>query len=123
MNLLEKVKTIADGVANLTIWVGSGGEVVAPAVAQARANICLTCPHNRKGVGGTREVAEATLKFLSFKNALELTVKDEALLDSCEGCGCVIPLMIWEPQARIQKQMTGEERAQTPSFCWKLKKL
>lgn len=120
MNLLEKVKTIADGAANLALWVGSGGNVVSPEVAQARADICLTCPHNRRGIVGTREIAEATMKFLSFKNALDLKVNREGELHSCDGCGCVIPLMIWEPQDRITKQMTGEERAVTPSFCWKL---
>lgn len=122
MNLLERVKTMVDGVKNLTLWVGSGGEVVAPEDAQARAAVCLSCPHNLPGMVATREVAEATLKFLEFKNSLKLGVAGEEDLHSCTGCGCVIPLMIWEPQARIQKQMTGEERAVTPSFCWKLKK-
>ncbi len=121
MNLLERVKTIAGGVANLTAWVGSGGEVVAQDVAQERANICLPCPMNRQGMGITREVAEATLKFLSFKNSLNLSVIREDGLRHCAGCGCVLKLMVWEPQSRIVAQMTSEELAASPEFCWKRK--
>lgn len=120
MSIWEQVKTMADGVKNLTLWIGAGGDVVSQDDAQTRANICLMCPHNKPGAVGTREVAEATIKFLEFKNQLKLTVKGELGLQSCDGCGCVIPLMIWEPQDRIQQQMTGEELAVTPSFCWKL---
>ena len=122
MNLLAKVKTMVDGVKNLTIWVGSGGVVVAQEVAQARADICFTCPLNRRGMGVTAEVAEATLKFLEFKNSLDLRVEREAELHHCFGCGCVLKLLIWEPQDRILSQMTGEETAITPGFCWKMKR-
>lgn len=122
MNLWDKIKTMADGAKNLTLWVGSGGEVVSQELAQERADICLTCADNRPGMDITREVAEATLKFLSFKNELELRVNGEDDLQSCRGCGCVIPLMIWESQDRIQAQMTREEIAKTPNYCWKLRK-
>ena len=123
MNLLERVKTMVDGVKNLTLWVGSGGEVVAPEVAQARAEVCLNCPHNLPGMVATREVAEATLKFLEFKNSLKLDVAGEEDLHSCATCGCVLPLLIWEPDARVAKQMTPEEIKSSPEECWKLKTL
>jgi hypothetical protein len=121
VNLIAKVKTMVDGAKNLTLWVGSGGEVVSQEVAQERANVCFTCPLNQRGMGVTAEVAEATLKFLEFKNSLDLRVEREAELHHCFGCGCVLKLLIWEPQTRIVSQVTGEEKAVTPFFCWKLK--
>ncbi len=119
--LLEKVKTMADGVKNLTAWVGSGGEVVAQDVAQERANICFKCPLNQRGMGITGEVAEATLRFLEFKNSLDLHVADEEKLHHCFNCGCVLKLLIFEPQDRVVAQMTDQEKSEAPEHCWKIK--
>lgn len=120
MNLLAKVKTMVDGVKNLTLWVGSGGEVVSQEVAQERANLCFTCPLNQRGMGVTGEVAEATLKFLEFKNSLDLRVDREAELHHCFGCGCVLKLLIWEPSLNIKKQLTASEVEVSPPYCWKI---
>jgi hypothetical protein len=121
MNLLEKVKTMAEGIANLTLWVGSGGVVVDQDEAQARADVCLGCPLNQPGMEVSKEVALATKKFLEFKNGLDLRVKGEKSLHHCKGCGCVLRLLIWEPQPRIKEQMNAAEIQVTPQFCWKLK--
>lgn len=121
MNLLERAKTIADGAKNLAIWVGSGGLVVSQEDAQARAEICLNCPLNEPGMAVTSEVASATRAFLEFKNQLRLRVNGEKSLHHCKGCGCVLRLLIWEPQDRVKAQMTSEEIAITPKYCWKLK--
>jgi len=121
MNLLERAKTIADGAKNLAIWVGSGGLVVSQEDAQARAEICLNCPLNEPGMAVTSEVASATRAFLEFKNQLRLRVNGEKSLHHCKGCGCVLRLLIWEPQDRIKSQMTSEEVKLSPPFCWKLK--
>lgn len=121
MSIWEQVKTMADGVKNLTLWIGAGGDVVSQDEAQTRANICFTCPLNKRGMGVTAEVAEATLKFLEFKNSLKLRVEREDELHHCAGCGCVLKLLIWETQNRVQSQMTSEETHVTPEFCWKIK--
>ncbi len=121
MNLLAKVATMVDGVTNLTTWVGSGGVVVDPSEAQSRADICLNCPHNQPDSNLNEVVAKAVKKFLSFKNDLDLRVQGERSLFSCTGCGCQLRLLIWEPAERIKTQMTGEELAVAPAYCWKRK--
>ncbi len=121
MYILDLASKFVDGAKNVGLWVGSGGQVVSQGEAQARADICLTCPSNQHTDGVTKEVALATKKFLEFKNQLELRVRGEKSLHHCLGCGCVLRLMIWEPQDRVKSQMTGEEMAVTPKFCWKLK--
>lgn len=121
MYLIDKVQTMVDGVKNITLWLGSGGVCVSQQEAQARANICITCPLNKHTSYVTKEVADATHKFLEFKNGLDLRVNGERSLYHCAGCGCVLRLLIWEPQDRVKSQMTGEEVAVTPNFCWKLK--
>ncbi len=121
MNLLEKASTIAEGISNLTTWVGSGGAVVSQEEAQSRASICINCPCNKPDLAINELVAKAVKKFLAFKNELDLRVQGERSLLSCEGCGCQIRLLIWQPQDQVKREMTGEERAKTPSFCWKLK--
>jgi len=119
MNLLSKVATMADGVANLTTWVGSGGVVVDHDEAQKRADICLTCPMNQPDSELNEAVAKAVKKFLSFKNDLDLRVKGEKSLLSCQTCGCQLRLLIWEPADRIGKQMTEEEYQMSIDACWK----
>lgn len=129
-NLLERVATQIDGVKNLTTWLGSGGVCVDQEVAQERADICnyggperRPCPKNVTGSSINDAVAEATKRFLEFKNDLELKVKGEKQLKSCDTCGCVLRLMVWETQDRIAKQMTPEEVKESPEYCWKLRKV
>ncbi len=121
MNLFDKVSTMVDGVKNLTTWLGSGGLCVSQEVAQSRADICnyggperRPCHLNRQGGAVTQDVALATKKFLEFKNNLELRVNGEKSLYGCAGCGCVLRLMVWEPQDRVKAQMSGEEIKVTP---------
>ncbi len=121
MNLLEKASTIAEGISNLTTWVGSGGAVVSQEEAQSRASICINCPCNKPDLAINELVAKAVKKFLAFKNELDLRVQGERSLYSCETCGCQIRLLIWEPMDRVKQQMTSEEIHLSPKHCWKIK--
>ncbi len=128
MSLLDQAKHIPHGVSVISKWLGSGGEVVDQQTAQARANVCLgknpyksPCPNNLSGFKPTTAVAAAVKQYLSVKNGLGLQVAGEAGLGTCSACGCVLKLIVWQPQDKIHREITDEERPRLPSWCWKLR--
>lgn len=128
MNLLDRAKAIPHGLAVITKWLGSGGEVVEPEVSQERADICngknptnRRCPHNDPSFPLTEKVAIAVRQYLSVKNKLELRVDGEKSLGTCAICTCELRLQVHEPQEKVQREMTDEERTKLPPWCWKLK--
>jgi hypothetical protein len=129
MNLLDQAKHIPHGVAVISKWLGSGGEVVDQQTAQARACTCVgpnnpthkRCSNNVAGFRPTETVAAAVKQYLSVKNGLGLKVHGEEELGTCSACGCVLKLIIWEPQTKVQREITDDERPRLPSWCWKLR--
>lgn len=122
MNILEQAKQFAEGAKEITDWLGDGGHVVDQVAAQERASTCLTCAKNVP-VGIVKDsIAAVTRKTLEIKNKLGLHVLGEKSLGQCEDCGCVLRLLIWEPQSRIEPFIDEETRAKLPTFCWKLRK-
>lgn len=120
MSLLDKAKSIPHGIAVITKWLGSGGEVVAPEAAQKRAGICLNCPLNIPGFQLTQGVAAAIKQVLAVKNRLQLRVQGEKRLGTCAACGCALKLQVHEPQSKVIAEMTVDERRNLPAHCWKL---
>lgn len=120
MNIWDQIKAIPGGVVNLKDWLGDGGQVVDPKTAQARANVCITCGLNKPGLSVTTAVALAVRAHLGVKNKLKLRVDGEKSLNSCQACGCVLRLLIWETQERVELGITEEERAKLPGMCWKI---
>lgn len=121
MRIIEKAQQIAGGVEAITSWLGSGGIVADQEQAQSRADICLACPKNVEVGFATSAAANAARKILEIKNGCSLRVKGEKQLHKCESCGCVLRLLVWEPQSRVSKHLTAEDRAVLPEHCWKLK--
>ena len=128
MNILEQAKKIPHGIAVITEWLGSGGIVVSPEESQARADICNgntpsghRCPHNVTNPTVTKAVALAVKKYLSVKNAVNLRVRGEKALGTCDICSCVLRLQVHEPQEKVRRDLTDEEKDLLPKFCWKLK--
>ncbi len=122
IHLFERVKQLGLGVVHIKEWLGEDGKIVDPKTAQDRANTCQTCALNRPGDPVSTAVALAIRAQLGVKNQLKLRVKGEKGLKKCNACGCVLRLLIWEPQARVESQITEEEMAKLPSFCWKVSK-
>jgi hypothetical protein len=121
MGLLEKLKNYAGGVALLRDWVGENSAPIAPADAQARADICATCPANIAGIKLADSVADAIKKQLEFKNHLELRVEHEERLHTCSVCDCNLPLMVWCPDRLFIGHYTRADAARYPGYCWKRK--
>ncbi len=127
MNLLARAKQIVHGLEILTTWVGEGGEVAPPEEAQRRADTCngsnptgRRCPNNVANYPVTETVALAVKKVLSVKNAMDLRVRGERILGTCNACGCVLRLLVHEPSAKVKRELSDEEKAVLPAHCWKL---
>ena len=121
MTLLEKAYQVAGGVEAIAAWLGSGGIVVPQEEAQSRADVCLACPNNVEVGFATSTGADFARKILEIKNDASLRVDGEKKLHKCEACGCVLRLLVWEPQSRVTKHLTEKERSALPLHCWKLK--
>lgn len=120
MSLLEQARHIPHGLKVIAEWLGSGGEVVDKETAQARANICLECPQNAQGSGVTTAVAGAIKRHLEVKNKLGLRVDGSKKLKTCQSCGCVLNLLIWQKQEKVESELNDTEKENLPAFCWKL---
>lgn len=129
MNLLDQARKITHGIAVITEWLGSGGVVADPKEAQDRADICngknptgRRCKHNVMDHGFTEKAALAIKEYLKVKNRLQLRVRGEKTLGTCEICSCVLRLKVHVPQSKIATELTDEEKEILPKFCWQLKK-
>lgn len=128
MNILEKARQFGVGATEILEWLGTGGEVVSKEVAQERADICngtatgKKCHQNAPSGFVKDSIAGAARRALDAKNKMQLRVRGEKELGSCETCGCVLKLLVWYPQKKIQPFMNEEELRRTPHHCWKLRK-
>lgn len=120
MNLIEKLRHYANGMAILKDWLGSDPVPVEKPVAQARANVCLECPMNQHGIRLTDFIADEIKKQIELKNHLELHVDGEQQLETCTICDCVNRLQIWCPEKLFQFY-TRADAIRYPVFCWKRK--
>lgn len=118
MTLLDRAQKYKEGIATLTAWLGSGAQTVDPELAQARANICLTCPLNVKENRITAAMAAAIKKQLEIKARLRLRVSGEKSLLGCAACGCATRLKIWVPLERILPD--PDELKNFDPNCWLL---
>lgn len=123
MNFWERLQNYADGASILKDWVGGEAMPVEPAIAQTRAYVCVTCPHNVAGLKLTDAIAEAIRQQLELKNHLELRVQGEKSLHSCDVCQCVNRLQVWCPDKLFSRHYTRADIVRYPEFCWKRKLL
>lgn len=99
-------------------WIGEGGKPVHPDQAQARANVCLKCPHNvnRPIEEFLKDGAALTAKrLLELKSKMNLRVQGEKSLHLCELCGCVLRLKVHEPLKFI---LEGSSTEDLIPECW-----
>lgn len=120
-NLWESASNYTNGIRILRDWVGEGGIVVSPELAQSRANICLKCPENVKSGKLATAIANGIKEHIEFKNQLELRVQGEKQLHTCQVCSCVLKLKVHVPIDYIRKHPTAVGKF--PDHCWQLNEL
>lgn len=118
MNKLHQLRT---GTSDLAYWWLEGQPPVNAALAQARANICKTCPMNQSATlfeELTGTAAVAVKKALELKHSMKLTLRNESELGMCEACGCVLTLKCWTPGKVLFRAGKPEYFERLESGCW-----
>jgi hypothetical protein len=119
---MNSIKQLWGGAVEIFEWLRAGGHVVTFKEAQWRTNVCNTCSKNVE-VGKLKLfIAWFVRKALEIKNRTNLRTRDAGSLGQCQDCGCVLRILVLEPQDRIEPFLDDEDRGRLPKFCWKLKK-
>jgi hypothetical protein len=97
-------------------WLGAGGQPSPH--AQARADICLECPHN----DASRPLEEAgkhlvARHLLTLKGSLGWHVRDEDRLHLCDRCDCLLAVKVFVP-LDVARANTPDWGQLMPPHCW-----
>ncbi len=114
-------KAADDGRRILVDWLGTGASPVAIAQAQARAEVCATCPENKPGhafLKLTADTVRAIAEQMQAKDAMKLRVEGEERLHACAVCACPLPLKVHVPLATILSHTDGKTLNAFPPHCW-----
>ncbi len=106
---LEKIKSFSEAA---WAWLKSGGEMVKPAEAERRAEICRLCPANM--------APQKNCFNCSLGNLIRLAVPaNRALpgLNTCNFCGCDLVSKVNVPASVIIASDKGRNIAY-PKHCW-----
>jgi hypothetical protein len=112
------IKRAAQGTSIVLDWLTSGGKPVAQELAEARAKICVACPHNVPGDWYTTAPAELIRATLSARSDLKLETPYDDKLQSCEVCRCLLKLKSFCPLDHILKGTKPEIMEEFPPACW-----
>jgi len=125
---LKNAKAAAVGGRILVDWLGSGAKPVDIAIAQRRANVCLSgapegkpCPHNRDGhslLQLTANTVRAIAEQMNVREHLRLRVEGEENIHSCFICRCPLKLKIHVPIETILAHTDDETLMAMPQYCW-----
>jgi len=122
--MIESIQQANVGRKVLRDWLGEGGEPVPLPQAQARAAICLKCPHNFRGSWlWSMATAKAIDVQMGQKAELLLTVDGEEDLKICDKCGCQLKLKVHVPFVHIYRYLADEALTKYPDSCWQKQEL
>ncbi len=111
----------AAGARILVDWLGTGAVPVSIAQAQARAEVCATCPENKPGhafLKLTADTVRAIAEQMQAKDAMKLRVEGEERLHACAVCACPLPLKVHVPLRTILSHTDGKTLNAFPPHCW-----
>lgn len=121
------VAKTAEGVGLLIDWLGGLArpdgqvEVVEPALAHRRAQVCVECPQNSRSPFTdwfTIPVAERLRKMVESRKELKLETPADNELGTCIVCRCPMKLKVHTPLGVIYQKTKAETLAQLPPNCW-----
>lgn len=108
-------------------WLGEGGHPVPREQAQARADICLQCPHNNPTLNVyelfASGVASQVRRTIEMRNDLKLTVEGDKDLHICDVCLCVLKLKVHVPIKFIANHIDKQIISELPDFCWQKREI
>ncbi len=119
--LLRSAGLVRSGATVLVEWLGDGAVPVPITQAQARANVCLTCPENREGhkwLKLTASIVRTIAEQMQVKAEMKLRVVGEERLHSCRICLCPLALKVHVPLPTILEHTDDETLAAFPPHCW-----
>lgn len=118
--LSHSFHAVLQGTATLVSWVAGGSQRVAQELADSRALVCSTCPHNQPPQGCTGCNIGALTNLVAKVAGGRKTTSD-AVLHSCNVCSCGLKAKVWLPLATMWPHMPERQRARLPAFCWLVK--
>lgn len=122
--MIRRIQQANQGRKILHDWFGAGGQPVPLEQAQARADICLNCPHNWQGHWEWRKlVAIAIAHQEKLRTTMGIHLNGEEKLEICEVCGCKLRLKVHVPFTHIYRHTSDAQFAKYPPFCWQTKEL
>jgi hypothetical protein len=117
----DAARHVGAGARILTEWLGDHAVPVPISQAQARADVCMTCPENREGhafLKLTADTVRAIAEQIQAKDSLKLRVEGEEELYSCRICLCPISLKVHVPLTTILNHTDTETLNAFPAACW-----
>lgn len=120
-SLLQSGVRVAVGARTLIDWLGDGGKPVPHAQAEARSNICVTCPLNTPGDltnWFTRGASELIRKQVGAARDLGMSTSSDDKLGVCSACSCPVALKVHVPLAYILKSIPADSKKALDSKCW-----
>ena len=124
--VVGSVTKIATGIGLITEWLGSGAKPVAKELAEKRALVCSTCPHNKQSDLTsifTIPASEMIRKTIAIKNDMKLETSQDSKLGVCELCACPLATKCWTPISHMASHISEKVKAELPDFCWQKQEL
>lgn len=118
MKLFNRFKADTKALAILTSWLGEGAKVVDKPTAEARSQVCLSCPMHTAAHALEESAANVILGILKIKNQAELVLENENRLAMCGACSCILRLKVWLPLDKIKLETSVEEFNRLAPECW-----
>ena len=111
---------VLQGTRTLVSWkLKHGGKLVEKTEADRRASICIRCPMNQPAVGCSSCNMEALRQSVILVVGGAQTAYDSQL-KTCYSCGCELKAKVHLPLKCLQDEMSPEQKARLPDFCWLL---
>lgn len=109
---------VLQGTRTLLSWkIKHGGKLVETEEAQRRAAICVACPMNQPAIGCSSCNMETLRQAVILVVGGAQTAYDSQL-KTCFVCGCELRAKVHLPLKCLQDQMSPEQKARLPGFCW-----
>lgn len=118
---LQFAERAAAGVGVLSEMFGKDGPIRDKALANKRAETCLSCPKHDRGDWTrwfTKPAQALVIKSLSILKDLDLHTDHDAELQICSACGCPMKGKVWARTDHILKHIPAEDKAALWENCW-----